>query len=416
MWKHANILPVFAITLLMFTPVVSAETIEVGANCTYKTIQMGIDAATHGDTVKVHPGTYQINSAIVAKNDIEIAGSVNGRTIIYTDSFDDINSESNPAMIYLNGAHGVTIRDIVFQGPARNTQHQHQNGGRSEIGGLREARNGIKIEKSDDVEIYNCKFTLLLSDGIRSTESSNITVENCIFQCAGHDSISLYKTTDVDIDNNVFDLMINTCIRVYNSGNCSVTNNTFTQTTRGTGAGYIELEGWVHNTTINHNVFMQSIDPVMWIAYGKGGDIKLSDNILYNVPNLSDTYAPYTVTTEKNYIYDENKDWASMGYGYNTSHKAWAPAPRPGGGSRGNEDNDESIETIEYDDTTNMDSVEFGIKQMEIAKTLTISGIDDLTRARNGTITDEQYKQSCASKIRNAIELLEMSLNAIGGK
>lgn len=303
------------LTALLSTIPATAKYLEVGDNCTYQTIQAGINAASAGDTINIRSGIYSIDSSITPKSNIIIAGDSNGQTIIYTNTFSDINSESNPAMIFCNGVSGVTIHDIVFKGPATSLQHQHENGGTSSIGGLRESRNGIKVLNSQSIKIYNCKFTLLLSDGIRITGSSNITIENCIFDCAGHDSISAFRSNKVNINNCLLNQMINTCIRIYNTEGCSVTNSTFKQSIPGTGAGYIELEGTADKVTITKNLFTASSDPVLFIANPAGGSVSITDNALYKVAGLRSSYPPYSVSQQNNQEYSSIPE----GYGYKSN-------------------------------------------------------------------------------------------------
>lgn len=418
----------------------SAKIIEVGENCTYLTIQDGINAAEEGDSVYIHAGTYSIDSSIVPKNNIEIAGDQYGKTIIYTDSFTDINSESNPAMIFLNGVSGVTIHDLIFKGPATSLQDQHNYGGTSSIGGLREARNGIKVQDSQNVKIYNCKFTLLLSDGIRISRSSNVKIEDCIIDCAGHDSISIFRSNKISIDNCLMDLMINTCVRVYNSEDCSITNSTFKQSTPGTGAGFIELEGRAEDIAINHNLFSSSSDPVIFTANAAGGEVTINDNALYNVAGLRASYSPYSVTQQDNTIYTENIDFAALGYGYNSSSTDSFISIEKGDDKKESEEPEAAEEeiiidcgeetspifenctpqenyTIVSDFTSSQAShIDFSIEQAETASFLANSSIQDLNKAKlmlNGTEEDnvlaEKYIQVGQLKLKYAQELLNLS-------
>jgi hypothetical protein len=225
-----------------FVGVGSAQTINVGDGYTYRTITEGVNAANSGDTILVHAGIYSINSAINVKSGIELRGEGGNKTIIYTDSFSDISSESSPAMLYLNGTKNVQISNFTFLGPAKTKDEQHSNGGTTSIGGLREARNGIKLQGASNVTIHDCYFTLLVSDGIRSSHSSDVNIYSCLFECAGHDSISIFRSSGFIVNNCKFDLMINTCIRFDGATECKVANSTFTQSRTGTGAGYLELE------------------------------------------------------------------------------------------------------------------------------------------------------------------------------
>jgi len=410
----------------------SAKTLEIGQNCTYQTIQDGINAAEEGDTILIQAGTYSIDSSIIPKNNIIISGDTQGQTIIYTDSFTDCSSSSNPAMIFCNGVSGVTIHDIIFQGPAKTLQHQHENGGTTSIGGLREARNGIKIQNSKNINVYNCKFTLLLSDGIRITQSSNIDIENCIFDCAGHDSISTFKSQKVKINNCVLNQMINTCVRIYNSDSIAVTNSTFKQSMEGTGAGYIELEGRADNVAVNHNLFTASTEPVFFSAYSSGGKITVNDNALYGVENLRASYAPYEMTQANNAVFSDSLDFAEMGYGYNASSPdlisladSWAGEADETEDLYNNStalpENNSCEQEIGFTlstlfDSTTANYIDYSTEQAQTASILANESTEDLSKAKlllNGTAEDrklgEKYLEAGQLKIQYAQELLNLS-------
>ncbi len=412
----------------------SAKTLEVGDNCTYQTIQAGINAASAGDTISIHAGTYSIDSSIIPKSNLIISGDSQGQTIIYTNSFSDINSKSNPAMIFLNGVSGVTIHDIIFKGPAISLQHQHENGGTTSIGGLREARNGIKVQNSQNIKIYDCKFTLLLSDGIRITGASNIAIENCIFDCAGHDSISTFRSNKVKINNCLLNQMINTCVRIYNTEDCSITSSTFKQSISGTGAGYIELEGTANKVTISKNIFTASTDPVLFIANPSSGSVSITDNALYKVSGLRSSYSPYSVSQQNNQVYSSIPE----GYGYQSSskyisitegketHEEETPSLPEENTSTvcencttttENETCEDEIGFIASDFCTSLTAnyIDFSAEQTETASILANESSEDLQEAKillNGTEEQQElgvkYLEVADLKIKYAQELLNL--------
>lgn len=344
-------------------------------------------------------------------------------------------------MIFCNGVSGVTIHDLIFKGPATSLKNQHENEGTSSIGGLREARNGIKVQDSKNIKIYNCKFTLLLSDGIRISRSSNVQVKDCILDCAGHDSISAYRSSKVKINNCLLNQMINTCVRVYNTEDCSITNTTFKQSIAGTGAGYIELEGRADDIAINHNLFSSSSDPVIFTANAAGGEVTINDNALYNVAGLKASYSPYSVTQQDNTIYTENIGFAAMGYGYNSSSIDSFISIEEGEETT-EEEPEETEEEILIDceeenaspifenctpqenytiisgsTSSQVAHIDFSIEQAETASFLANSSIEDLNKAKNllnGTEEDnvlaEKYSQLGQLKLKYAQELLNLSI------
>uniref|UniRef100_UPI0025D9B2DE right-handed parallel beta-helix repeat-containing protein n=1 Tax=Methanosarcina sp. UBA289 TaxID=1915574 RepID=UPI0025D9B2DE len=330
---------------------------------------------------------------------------------------------------------------------ATSLHTQHENGGTSSIGGLREARNGIKILDSKNIKIYNCKFSLLLSDGIRISRSTNVQVKECIIDCAGHDSISSYRSNKIKIDNCIMNLMINTCVRVYNSEDCSITNSTFKQSMSGTGAGYIELEGQADNVDINHNLFTASTDPVLFSAYSSGGKITINDNALYGVENLRASYAPYDIIRSNNAVFSDSADFAALGYGYTSSSSSHIISLDEGKETHGEPEELEELQEPEeleelqepeepeepeeseeividcedetspiYENCTESAYIDIRISQAETAYMLTNASIQDLNKAKlllNGTEEDyllaEKYMQAGNLKLKYAQELLGLS-------
>ena len=291
----------------------SAAQIEVGEDTN---IAAAMSLAKSGDTVHIQAGTYSIAKSIFVPAGVEVYGDGVGNTVIYTDSDKDINSASNPAMFVVQ-ENNVVIHDLTFRGPATSLKAQHAAGGTSRIGGLREARNGISVTGASNVTIYNCDYTMLLSDGIRISSAEGVNIYNCTFDCAGHDSISVFKSENVKMSNCKYNMMINTCVRLYNSKKCSITNSTFTQGIPGTGAGFIELEGSIKDVAINHNIFRDSSDPAIFTANAARGNAVVNDNVLYNIEGLRTSYGPYDVTLVDNEVYRQEQNWTAQGYGYN---------------------------------------------------------------------------------------------------
>jgi len=62
---------VYFIILTLCIPSVLSATLHVGSGQTYSTIQSAVDAASSGDTIKVHPGTYH-ETVSISKSDLTI--------------------------------------------------------------------------------------------------------------------------------------------------------------------------------------------------------------------------------------------------------------------------------------------------------------------------------------------------------
>lgn len=440
MKKTLTLLLVLALTCTVLPT--QAKTIEVGSNSTYKTIQDAINAAEEGDIINVHSGTYSIDKSLFLKSGIELSGDQLGQTILYTDSIEDINSAENPAMLYCHGVSNVVIHDIVFKGPAKTLQEQHEKGGTNAIGGLREARNGIKIEDSNNIKIYNTRYTMLLSDGIRIANSKNIIIYDCIIDSSGHDSISNFRSSGVTIYNCLFSQMINTCVRVDNSESISISNCTFKQALPGTGAGYIELEHKADKVSITNNLFTKSTDPIIFTAYPEGGNIEINNNAYANTMSIQDNYPPYTVTQKNNIPTTELNSASSSNYGYAPNNKLKnIPVESIKTSQKNNSVQNENItsenatlnETLYISDINTTEgnaegenifinpyTLSFVIEQTDSAANISREANRDLLTAKslmNGTTQEKQlsekYIKASELKIQYAKELLNMSEQSI---
>ena len=449
----------FMAVLCIFSMIVvgSAAHVEIDENTG---IMSAFNSVEPGDTVHISEGTYSIDSSIFVPAGVEVYGDGAGKTIIYTDSDKDCSSASNPALFVVQ-KNDVVIHDLTFKGPAVSLQDQHKRGGTSSIGGYREARNGMMITASN-VTVYNCSFTRLLCDGIRITGSSKVAISNCIFDCAGHDSISVYKSKNVKTNNCKFNLMINACVRFYNVEKCSLTNSTFTQSMSGTGAGYVEFEGTIKDIAINHNVFLNSSDPVLFAANPGRGDATINANILYGVKNIPVSFSAYDVVLRDNNVYTAPQNWTEMGYGYNGgTYAQMTPYVDDGINQIENESEniskvvEENITNVELDATVpenctenctamnettvveeNVSSIsvqffdeltakyfDFSSEQAETASVLVNESASDLQQAKmlmNNTTTEERqlgqkYLEVSELKLQYAQDMLNLSHEGLNG-
>jgi Right handed beta helix region len=85
-----------------------------GCNATAATIQAGVTAATSGTTVSICPGTYTEQVTIPAgKSNIVIKGMKSGPVTVLAPA-----SMTTPKAIFLvNGATGITLRNLTISGP-----------------------------------------------------------------------------------------------------------------------------------------------------------------------------------------------------------------------------------------------------------------------------------------------------------
>lgn len=306
---------VFLAVLCLFalSGVAASAELDVGTGHEYNSIQAAINAANSGDVINIHEGIYSIDKSIdINKNGITLVGDGGNKTIIYTDSPEDISDSDNMAMFSLVGVHDVTVKNITFIGPATSRTNQHEHGGTG-YGGLRESRNGIYVRNCEDIVIDGVYITMLYSDGVRITGSDSVQVINSNIESAGHDSVSVFKSSNVYVQNCVMDEMINTCVRLDGAESCVIDGCTFKQTLSGTGGGYIELENSISNITVSNNLFTSASDEVWYPANPEGGNVRAIHNALYGVSWGSS--GPYSIAYSDNEEFDSAQDWLGLGYG-----------------------------------------------------------------------------------------------------
>jgi parallel beta-helix repeat protein len=102
------------------------------ANAAYSTIQSAVAAAAPGDTIKVCPGTYVEQVSIPAgKNNLTIVSAQHWLAIIQAPA-----AMTTPkAIVRVNGAHGVTIKDFIIEGPGGGACDSLESGVRIDAGG-----------------------------------------------------------------------------------------------------------------------------------------------------------------------------------------------------------------------------------------------------------------------------------------
>lgn len=318
----------FLIVLLtLLTMPVFAKTVDVGPGYTYSTISAGVAAASSGDNVHVHAGTYTISDPIIMKSGVTLYGDGYSNTVIKAASKSDFASESKAAMIMLTGVSNVNIYGLKFQGPASSTSDIH-NSGQTYYGGHDEYHSAIKVIRSSNVNIHDCYATLLLSDFVRMSggTSNSVDIYNNIVDTSGHDGVQCWGGNDVHIYNNYFNIFINCGVRLAGTSSCLVEYNTFTSESSSGWCG-VEIENSHSGDVVQYNVFTD-----------------MSDN--YGIATVSSTASGCTIrnnvgyaisagllsgcsgaTQSGNSVYSTEQNWASMGYGYNAADVVPGTAP-----------------------------------------------------------------------------------------
>ena len=248
--KHSALILLGALMLILFSGIASAATIHVGSGYTYSTIQSGIAAASSGDTVYVHPGTYTVTSKITLKSGIILHGDGNN-TIIHGTSTSGgvINSNTSQGWIEGISVSNVEIYGFKFTSTATSTND----------GGHGEARNIIMLRNSNTIKIHDCYIQKYqYNDFVKSHAGTNIQVYNNGGQC-GHDFIEfLSGSKNCRAYNNNIMICVNSGFRTDGQStgvfDTRIDHNFFTGVG---GSGWCCLESQLKqsNTTADHNIF-----------------------------------------------------------------------------------------------------------------------------------------------------------------
>jgi parallel beta-helix repeat protein len=163
--------------LILNAGIASAETLNVGQDQVYSTIQSAIDAAKNGDKILVGEGTYNENP-LIKTNGISIIGKNKEKTII--------EGGKTSSGIRIDGVNNVIISGFTIK-----------NSG----GGGQEAA-GVTIYKGNDNTVSNMNI-LSNSVGISIYQGSNNNVisGNDIESSSGN-GIFIYASNDNKIFNN----------------------------------------------------------------------------------------------------------------------------------------------------------------------------------------------------------------------
>lgn len=320
--------------IFISTSSASAATIDVGAGYTYQSIASGVAAASSGDSVHVHSGTYLITSPIILKNGITIYGDGYNNTIIRSTSKSDFASESSPAMMVLTSCSNVNIYGLKFQGPASSIA-DIRDGDQTYYGGHDEYHNAIKLSSCSNINIHDCYFTLLLSDAIRTSTktSSNVNIYNNIINTSGHDGMQIWNGKNFHIYNNYISVITNCAIRIANCAGTNITidHNTMTNGYANSGWNCVQIQGSTSGLTVYHNVFTETTDNYAVTTYqSSASGCTIRDNVGYSCPSPL-VYNCGGATAYNNTIYNSEYNWAAWGYGYSAASDGFIgggdPAP-----------------------------------------------------------------------------------------
>ena len=331
--KFTKTLLISLLILLITVSCANAATINVGSGYSYSTIQSGMAAASSGDTVYVHAGTYTLTSPVALKSGVILRGDGYDSTIVTTNAKSEFASESEPAFFYGSSISNIEIYGFKFKGPASSTADIHDTG-QTYYGGHDDYHNAIKLYGVTNARIHDCYCTLLLGDFCRvSGSSSYIYGYNCVLNTHGHDGYEIYNSKNVRIYNNYISSMINSGVRfsTCSGGNLTCIQNTFTNGYTNSGWAGVEIQGSTTGLTVEKNVFTRMTDNYPCVGYSStGSGCTIKNNIGYSIPNsfLSNLGS---ASASNNSVYSTEYNWAAWGYGYNAvlTDGGGTPSPDP---------------------------------------------------------------------------------------
>jgi parallel beta-helix repeat protein len=195
--------------------------LQVGVHEPYATITSALQAARPGDTVLVHPGTYQ-EAVNITKNNITLEG-VNQSAVIQAPSSLASNDFS---IVDVNGASGVTIRDLTIKGIYTGDLTQVQN----YLLGLHA---GIYVSHGGSATISHNHVTGIIEIPHAPPQIVNIndlpTIDDGYAILVGSDTPVLKTTGSAVITGNTIDYYEHCGIEVANTGSsATIQNNTVT--------------------------------------------------------------------------------------------------------------------------------------------------------------------------------------------
>lgn len=283
------------------TPVTDAQTT---INSAINSVALGATSSNPG-YVLLTAGTYKISEPILLKSNVVLKGAGDG-TIIFANG-QVCNSTGAPAYIFGSNVSNVEIRNLQFQSTAKGPQ----DGGHG-------ARQCINLNSANNSVVHDILFTpYLYSDGVRIEKSTNITVYNCRIR-AGHDGISfLLDSSNCRAYNNDIDIRVNTGIRVRDAKGIRLDHNNFYGLHR-KGWCCTEMEENVQ-IEIDHNIFHDYIGSSGNAAVQPrhaNGSVSVHDNVLWNVGKISMGSGSGNIINPSN---KNVKDWVLKGYGYVSS-------------------------------------------------------------------------------------------------
>lgn len=193
----------------------SAKTLDVGIGKTYATPTLAAASALPGDTILLHPGTYQgpffISNLVGNSNSWIVVKGLNKYSVM-------LNAGSEG--LHFSNITYVKIQDLTFTGQTGNGMNIDDNGNFSSPSkhvivnncdfrnmGAQGNNDFLKLSGLDSFEISNCKFLngAAGGSGVDMVGCHYGLVQNCTFDTLGSSGIQMKGGTQfIKIENNMF--------------------------------------------------------------------------------------------------------------------------------------------------------------------------------------------------------------------
>ncbi len=231
----------------------ASNTLYVGSEKEFTTIQKAVDAAKTGDTVLIMPGVYEENVSV--SKSIIIAGASRDSVILLT-------PEGNTAGIYVRSVDGITIRDLTIKTPATAVQFSRSSG---EITGvtIKGGRFGVSYSGAagNVLKIDDCLFSAFESETTEGKLAERLT------------GLYVYGSGHLIVENSIF-FLNGTGLYISNDTGFSISDSVFEKNTvalsiTGTARGTVEKNRITGN--IDNGVLLRSTST-----------IEFSDNLFYS--------------------------------------------------------------------------------------------------------------------------------------
>ena len=261
--------------------------------------------ATNPVCVRLAAGTYEISAPINLKSNVALKGSGENTIIFAIGSV--CNSGKSPAYVYGLGVSNVEVSDLQFKSTAKGPVD----------GGHGQYRICIKFTSSRDTKVHDILFTsYLYNDGVRISKSTNINVYNCKMHSVGHDGVAfLADSKNCRMYNCDVWVQTNTGVRIDNSINCEVDHNTFSGSAR-SGWCCIEVQNACKGLNIHHNILHDYKGSSNSAGIGNvksSGAINVRDNVMWAVKPYSQIKIGANILGSEDHNVD---NWVAKGYGY----------------------------------------------------------------------------------------------------